>query len=154
MTEQAPARDAAEERSAVEQIVSTKAYVDKPELLSWYTSELEEPKPDVRDLFESYSKVPRADVVAHIKHIRDEAFKIVSLPCHVNEPGSCFCLASLPMSGQLGLPQLFHRNRARVPPSRQPHQEWRAIPRSGLLHGPRHSQACPRRRSVGEYVCF
>ncbi|EOA90459.1 hypothetical protein ACJQWK_08078 [Exserohilum turcicum] len=81
MTEQAPARDAAEERSAVEQIVSTKAYVDKPELLSWYTSELEEPKPDVRDLFESYSKVPRADVVAHIKHIRDEAFKIHPYPC-------------------------------------------------------------------------
>lgn len=81
MTEAAPARDAAEERSAVERIVALKAYIDEPELLPWYTKELEEPKPAVRDLFENYSKVPPTDVVAHIKHVRDEAFKIYPYPC-------------------------------------------------------------------------
>lgn len=79
MTEPTPAKDDAQaERNAVEQIVLTKAYVEEPELLPWYTKELEEPKPAVRDLFESYSKVPPTAVVAHIKHVRDDAFKIVS----------------------------------------------------------------------------
>ena len=81
MDEQAPNTDATrEERSAVEQIVATKAYVDNPELLPWYTKEIEEPKPDVRDLFENYSKVPAADVIGHIRQVRDEAFKIASPP--------------------------------------------------------------------------
>ena len=79
MTEPIPAKDDAQaERNAVERIVLTKAYVEEPELLPWYTKELEEPKPAVKGLFESYSKVPPTDVVAHIKHVRDEAFKIVS----------------------------------------------------------------------------
>lgn len=65
-------------RSKLEEIVETKAYVNDLEMVPWYTKELEEPKPAARDLFESYSKVPSADVVAHIKHVRDEAFKIVS----------------------------------------------------------------------------
>lgn len=84
MSEQAPNRNATqEERSAVEQIIATKAYVDNPELLPWYTKDVEEPKPAVRDLFENYSKVPSTDVVTHIKHVRDEAFKIVSICCYV-----------------------------------------------------------------------
>jgi SAM-dependent methyltransferase len=82
MTASTPAQDPAQqERSAVEQIVTTKAYVDEPELLPWYTKELEDPKPDTRDLFEKYSKVPSTEVVAHIKHVRDEAFKIYPYPC-------------------------------------------------------------------------
>lgn len=84
MSEQAPDRNATqEERRAAEQIIVTKAYVDNPELLPWYTKDIEEPKPAVRDLFESYSKVPSTDVVTHIKHVRDEAFKIVSRPYYV-----------------------------------------------------------------------
>jgi hypothetical protein len=67
-----------EERNEVEQIIATKAYVDNPELLSWYTKDIAELKPAVRDLFENYSKVPSTDVVAHIKHVRDEAFRIAS----------------------------------------------------------------------------
>ncbi|KAF5851889.1 hypothetical protein GGP41_000617 [Bipolaris sorokiniana] len=82
MSEQASGRNATqEERSAVEQIIATKAYVDNPELLPWYTKDIEEPKPAVRDLFENYSKVPSTGVVAHIKHVRDEAFKIFPYPC-------------------------------------------------------------------------
>lgn len=87
MDGQAPRRDATqEERNALEQIVATKAYVDNPELLPWYTKEIEELKPDVRDLFENYTKVPSADVVGHIKHVRDEAFKIASPPYHAQGP--------------------------------------------------------------------
>jgi hypothetical protein len=70
---------AQEERSKVEQIVANKDYVNEPELLPWYTKELEEPKPATKELFEKYSKVPSADVVVHIKHVRDEAFKIVCI---------------------------------------------------------------------------
>lgn len=82
MTEATPVQDPVhQERNAVNQIVATKAYVDQPELLPWYTKELEEPKPTTRDLFEKYSKVPPADVIAHIKHVRDDAFKIYPYPC-------------------------------------------------------------------------
>lgn len=82
MDKQAPNTDATpEERSSFEQIIATKAYVNNPELLPWYTKEVEELKFDVRDLFENYSKVPSADVVGHIRHVRDEAFKIASLSC-------------------------------------------------------------------------
>lgn len=87
MVEQAPNTDAVEEeRKRVEQIVATKAYVDNLELIPWYKKDIEELKPDVRDLFENYSKIPSADVAGHIKHVRDEAFKIASLPCHIQEP--------------------------------------------------------------------
>jgi hypothetical protein len=56
MTEAAPTQDAAqEERSRVEEVVATKAYVQDPGLLPWYTKELEEPSPATRDLFEEYS---------------------------------------------------------------------------------------------------
>jgi hypothetical protein len=80
MTEAAPTQDAAqEERSRVEEVVATKAYVQDPGLLPWYTKELEEPSPATRDLFEEYSKVPPADIITHIKRVRDEAFSVVSL---------------------------------------------------------------------------
>jgi hypothetical protein len=79
MTEAAPPQDPAQdERRSVEQIVATKAYVENPELLPWYTRELEEPSPETRDLFEGYSKIPGADIVTHIKRVRDEAFTVVS----------------------------------------------------------------------------
>ncbi|KAG9194184.1 hypothetical protein G6011_04219 [Alternaria panax] len=68
MTEVAPLQDAAqEERNSVQQVIATKAYEKNPELLSWYTKELEEPSPATRDLFEKYSKIPPADIVTHIK---------------------------------------------------------------------------------------
>jgi hypothetical protein len=80
MTEAAPTQDPAqEERSRVEEVVATKAYVEDPELLPWYTKELEEPSPATRDLFEGYSRVPPADMITHIKRVRDEAFSVVSL---------------------------------------------------------------------------
>jgi len=78
MSDPQSTQDATENiRSKLEHIVETKAYVDDLEMVPWYTKELEDPKPTVRDLFETYSKVPPADVVAHIKHVRDKAFKIV-----------------------------------------------------------------------------
>ncbi|KAL6708531.1 hypothetical protein ACN47E_002512 [Coniothyrium glycines] len=70
-----------DERHAVEQIVATKAYVNNPELLPWYTKDLEEPKPDVKALFQNYSNIPEIEVVTHIKKIRDEAFKVFPYPC-------------------------------------------------------------------------
>lgn len=66
-----------EERRAVAQIVESKAYLENPELLPWYTKDLEEPKPEVKDLFARYSHVPASDVVSHIKKVRDQAFNIV-----------------------------------------------------------------------------
>ncbi|KAF1835161.1 hypothetical protein BDW02DRAFT_298696 [Decorospora gaudefroyi] len=82
MTEATKAQDAMDDaRKKVEQIVASKAYVDDPELLPWYTKELPEPKPATRELFEKYSKVPSADVVHHIKHVRDQAFKTYPYPC-------------------------------------------------------------------------
>ncbi|KAI4704346.1 hypothetical protein J4E81_001412 [Alternaria sp. BMP 2799] len=82
MTEVVPVQDPAqEERSRVEQVVATKAYVKNPELLPWYTKQLEEPSPETRDLFESYSRVPAADIITHIKRVRDEAFSVFPYPC-------------------------------------------------------------------------
>lgn len=69
-------------RNKLEQLIETKAYVNDLDMVPWYTKELEEPKPAARDLFERYSKVPPADVVAHIKQVRDQAFKIVSTSYH------------------------------------------------------------------------
>ena len=52
MTEAAPVQDPAqEERSSVQQILETKEYETNPELLPWYTKELEEPSPATRDIF-------------------------------------------------------------------------------------------------------
>lgn len=51
------------------QIVETKQYIDNPGLLPWYKKELAEIKPHTRDLFESYSHVPPAEVEAHIRKI-------------------------------------------------------------------------------------
>ena len=65
------------ERTAVEQVLSSKAYVDNPDLLPWYKRDIEELKPATRDLFEKYSKVPSYDVISHITKVRDQAFKIV-----------------------------------------------------------------------------
>ncbi|KAL1798332.1 hypothetical protein ACET3X_002369 [Alternaria dauci] len=82
MTEAAPVQDPAqEERSSVEQILTTKAYEQNPELLPWYTKELEEPSPAVREIFEKYSKIAPADVVTHIKRVRDDAFTVFPYPC-------------------------------------------------------------------------
>ncbi|KAI8943185.1 hypothetical protein NX059_001214 [Plenodomus lindquistii] len=69
------------ERKKMEEIIASKAYVNNPEILPWYTAELEEPTAETKKLFEGYSKVPSADVVAHIKQVRDEAFKIFPYPC-------------------------------------------------------------------------
>ncbi|KAF2851674.1 hypothetical protein T440DRAFT_422227 [Plenodomus tracheiphilus IPT5] len=73
--------DTEAERRKMEQIMATKAYVDNPELLPWYTTELEQLTPETRNLFEEYSKVSSAEVVSHIKQVRDEAFKIFPYPC-------------------------------------------------------------------------
>lgn len=80
MTEAAPVQDSAqEERSSVQQILEAKEYEKNPELLPWYTKELEEPSPATRNIFEKYSKIPPGDVVTHIKRVRDDAFTVVSL---------------------------------------------------------------------------
>jgi len=78
MAEPTPTQDSdQEQRNAVEYTVSSKAYVENPELLPWYTTELQEPTPETRALFEKYSQLPSGDVVSHIKRVRDEAFKVV-----------------------------------------------------------------------------
>jgi hypothetical protein len=120
MTEATPAHDPAqEERQKVEQIVANKEYVNKPELLSWYTKELEVLKPATRELFEQYSKVPSEEVVAHIKHVRDEAFKIVCIISIIDFLSLILTLSPVPLSmpGQLGLPQLHNRRRTSLPGS-------------------------------------
>ncbi|CAN9227992.1 unnamed protein product [Alternaria alternata] len=82
MTEAAPVQDSAqEERSSVQQILETKEYEKNPELLPWYTKELEEPSPATRNIFEKYSKIPPGDVVTHIKRVRDDAFTVFPYPC-------------------------------------------------------------------------
>ncbi|CAO2651828.1 Nn.00g001110.m01.CDS01 [Neocucurbitaria sp. VM-36] len=82
MSQAAPTEDPHEkERTAVEQVLSSKAYVDNPELLPWYKKDIEELKPATRDLFEKYSKVPPDDVTSHITQVRDQAFKTFPYPC-------------------------------------------------------------------------
>lgn len=70
-----------EQRQAIEQVIQTKAYLDDPELVPWYTKELQDPTPDVKALFEQYSHIPEVEIVAHIKKVRDEAFKVYPYPC-------------------------------------------------------------------------
>lgn len=80
MAEATSQQDAAQkERNAVEQVVATKAYVDNPGLLPWYTAELEEPTAETKALFQQYCNLSGDDVVPHIKKVRDEAFKIVRI---------------------------------------------------------------------------
>jgi hypothetical protein len=120
MTEATPAHDPAQDEcKKVEQIVANKEYVNDPELLPWYTKELEEPKPVTRELFEQYSKVPPGDVVAHIKYVRDEAFKIVCIPPTIDFPILILTLSPVPLSmpRQLGLSQLHNRRRTGLPGS-------------------------------------
>lgn len=61
-------------------IIESKAYVDNPELLPWYHKDFVEPiKPVTKELFQEYSKVPADELEAHVKHVRDVAFKIVCI---------------------------------------------------------------------------
>ncbi len=72
--------DAAErERERVQQVMESKAYVTNPELLGWYVKDLGELKPGAQDLFEHYCKISTAKVASHIKKVRDDAFKLVSI---------------------------------------------------------------------------
>ncbi|KAF1849497.1 uncharacterized protein K460DRAFT_385292 [Cucurbitaria berberidis CBS 394.84] len=82
MSQALPAQDPGEkEANDAQQVIASKAYVDNPELLPWYKTDIIELKPETRDLFEKYSKVPSDDVIPHIKGVRDEAFKIFPYPC-------------------------------------------------------------------------
>lgn len=60
--------------TSFEQIVKN----SKPEDLPWFKKELDDVKPDARELFEKYSKVPSQDVVSHIVTQRNKAFNVVS----------------------------------------------------------------------------
>ncbi|KAF2470122.1 uncharacterized protein BDR25DRAFT_304076 [Lindgomyces ingoldianus] len=55
--------------------------IKNPEDIPWFVKELTNIKPDARDLFENYCKIPSEDVVPHIKQIRDKAFKVYPYPC-------------------------------------------------------------------------
>tara|TARA_R110002003_G_scaffold171_2_gene13849 strand:+ start:22068 stop:22367 length:300 start_codon:yes stop_codon:yes gene_type:complete len=50
-------------------IVESKEYVDNPEILPWYRKELKEIKPRTRELLETYSKIPPADVESHVHKV-------------------------------------------------------------------------------------
>ncbi|KAF2028655.1 hypothetical protein EK21DRAFT_101686 [Setomelanomma holmii] len=62
-------------------ILETKEYVDNPEILPWYRKELTEIKPRTRELLETYSKIPSADVESHVHKVRDSAFRVFPYPC-------------------------------------------------------------------------
>lgn len=156
MSQATQAQDAAEqERTSVEQIVASKAYVDNPELLPWYKKDLVELKPETRKVFEDYSHVPADDVVAHITKVRDEAFKTVCPQyIHFLGPMLTWPLVSIPLPWPLGLSRSQHRAIASLQRSTRPHQKRGAIPRSWVLHGPRHPKDCFRRGSFGKHLCF
>lgn len=82
----------------IAEYVHTKRYVDEPELLPWYKKDVKEIKPRTRELLETYSNIPPAEVEAHVKKVvssrcpetltqiltrvqRDEAFKVFPYPC-------------------------------------------------------------------------
>jgi hypothetical protein len=50
-------------------ILESKEYVDNPEILPWYRKELKEIKPRTRELLETYSKIPPADVEPHVHKV-------------------------------------------------------------------------------------
>ncbi|KAH8722748.1 hypothetical protein GQ44DRAFT_658035 [Phaeosphaeriaceae sp. PMI808] len=61
--------------------VETKRYVDEPEILPWYMKDLGDLDFRARDLLENYSNVPQVEVEAHVRKVRDEAFKVYPYPC-------------------------------------------------------------------------
>ena len=63
--------------NTVDQYLKDKTWVDHPEVLPWYAKDLVDLQPTTKELFETYSKVPPAEVVPHITQIRNKAFKIV-----------------------------------------------------------------------------
>jgi SAM-dependent methyltransferase len=82
MTENTPADGSVEDiREKLAHWVETKRYIEEPEILPWYKKELNEIKPQTRDLFEQYSSIAPAEVESHIKKVRDEAFKVFPYPC-------------------------------------------------------------------------
>lgn len=65
--------------NTLEQYLKDGSWVDRPEVLPWYTKDLIDLEPKTDELFEIYSKVPPDKVVSHITQIRNKAFKIVSI---------------------------------------------------------------------------
>ncbi|KAF9692920.1 hypothetical protein EKO04_009244 [Ascochyta lentis] len=70
-----------EKPNAVEQYLKDKRWIDEPEVLPWYIKDLVDLEPKTKELFETYSKVPSDEVVAHITQIRNKAFKVFPYPC-------------------------------------------------------------------------
>ncbi|KAH7068255.1 hypothetical protein BKA63DRAFT_423186 [Paraphoma chrysanthemicola] len=82
MAENAPTQESQSQAAErISKILETKEYIDNPEILPWYRKELDEIKPRTRELLETYSKIPSADVEAHVHKVRDDAFQISPYPC-------------------------------------------------------------------------
>jgi phenolic acid decarboxylase len=64
--------------NVIGQYLKDKKWIEEPEVLPWYVKDLVDLEPMTKELFETYSKVPSEEVVAHITQIRNKAFKIVS----------------------------------------------------------------------------
>jgi hypothetical protein len=79
MADSLPAQASPQTASIVQQYMDDKRWIDEPELMPWYVKDLTDLEPATKALFETYSKVPSDEVVPHIKKIRDQAFKVVSL---------------------------------------------------------------------------
>lgn len=70
MAEAAPAKDPTEEmRKKVAHWLTTKRYVDEPEVLPWYKKDLPEIKPHTSELLENYSNVGPAEVELHLRKV-------------------------------------------------------------------------------------
>lgn len=59
----------------MDQVQSSHPSQNTDNTTSWYVKDLKDLKPNARELFEKYSKIPSEDVVAHItqfvSHVRD-----------------------------------------------------------------------------------
>ncbi|KAH7132344.1 hypothetical protein B0J11DRAFT_521451 [Dendryphion nanum] len=62
---------------SLDEMVKNKNVEDLP----WFQKDLGNLKPDARELFEKYSKIPTGDVISHVVELRDKAFKVFPYPC-------------------------------------------------------------------------
>jgi hypothetical protein len=91
MADSVPPQATQEKGDIIQQYINDKRWIEEPEIMPWYVKELTDLEPATRGLFETYSKVPSDEVVSHIKKVRDQAFKVVSL----RSSFLCFLLHSL-----------------------------------------------------------
>ena len=70
MAHTTPAEGSSEDiHNKIARWVETKRYIEEPEILPWYKKHLDELNPRTRELFETYSNIPPADVESHVKNV-------------------------------------------------------------------------------------